>query len=303
MHDALRLLSSILQAVARTLRGPRSLAIGLIGALALAGVTAGAGTWVATSAEDHTAEMRGKVRLEVHKRTRQLEARTYTLVPKNPEEEQAFREERRRLLPNPTAQVQQSGRLRSVAMRGWNTLNAAVHTPAPRAHGELEARAKALYAAYPSMPGGHPHPSTFAWGSPDQVTRLEAIVDAGLVPHVAGYYGPPVDDVRPFALVGLIAAGISFVLLALVAPFRMGFAAEVATGGTRERVQAAAAAAVIPLLWAAPQLAVATMAALWTGHAAVGVAYAFLAPAVTGVLCATATALVVRRHRSNVAAD
>lgn len=265
--------------------------------MSLAGITFGVGGWIGQTTQASARKVRSKVGLEVHKATRIKEMRTYTAIPKNADEAEAFVAERGALLQNPTANLRASGRVRSVAIAGWNTLNAAAHTPAPPEFAGLEVRAKELFERYPKMPGSHPNVATFAWGSEGQRVRLAAIVDAGLVPNVAPYHGPTVDDVRPMALVGMVGAALAFALLGIVAPFRMGFAAEVAGGESTERVEAAGAAAVVPVLWALPQLGIVALTASWTGHLMAGGAFALSAPLASALLCTVATALVVARRR------
>ncbi|MCB9569382.1 MAG: hypothetical protein H6710_19565 [Myxococcales bacterium] len=115
-----------------------------------------------------------------------------------------------------------SGRPKRLAEDAAFFLRQATTTPLPRSAympgnepiRELRRRALAVDATSPLRAGLEGRRTWFSWSEPEHVARLQAIVDADLIPRIERYRSPltTVDGVR---VTGTIAGGI-FALLALV---------------------------------------------------------------------------------------
>lgn len=109
------------------------------------------------------------------------------------------------------------------ARRGWKTLDTATapHEPVPAEHRELAERARTLrHARLDLMPPDQRHhgrSNRFNWHNARDVERLEAIVDAQLVPTLV-HYESPLSGTQVVALIGVLAGGVLLMLMLVVAP-------------------------------------------------------------------------------------
>jgi hypothetical protein len=264
--------------VYRVFRGNRLRRYALV-SVALALLSVLLGTWLAFGNGELEREIRTELDLEVS--TWEREHSTYTDISDDAAEYERAVEDRQRLISSgldPSAPYYGSlGHL--VENAKWELYAATKHAYLlPPEHEALRERAQLLLDRYPVLTGTD-YGTDFQWRDPDSVRRLQAIVDAQLVPHVE-LYASPLSLRDGIGVIGLIAGGLGMLLLLVGAPLFAG--AQIAQEAHENTLQPLLGTRITPRglvvgltagpfaaagLFAAPQLLVYAIAGLLAGHA------------------------------------
>ena len=264
--------------VYRVFRGNRlrryalvSVALGLLSVLL--------GTWLAFGYGELEREIRSELDLEVS--TWEREHSTFTDISFDAEEYERAIADRQRLIASgldPNAPY--SGSLGHLVENAkWELYAATKHAyPLRPEHEALRQQAQALLDRYPVL-SGNDYGMGFDWNQPDSVHRLQAIVDAQLVPHVE-LYASPLSLRDGIGVVGLIAGALGMLTLLVGAPLFAG--AQIAQEAHENTLQPLLGTRLTPRglvlgltagpfaaagLFAAPQLLVYAIAGVVAGHA------------------------------------
>jgi hypothetical protein len=220
MHERFRELhSACLPFVTRALRGSARRRVTLASVLLLVAVVL-LGAWIGRSPSFAAHDARVSLRLEQSRWER--EQREFTIFVENERERRAMLREGER-----DVSMQRWSSIRSRAEDAWVLLDvaAAAHVVPPQPERELYERAQALRNARLDLvpPDLEPRRAyqRFNWWSPQDRQRLQAIVDAELVPSVV-IYSSSLDAADTIRLVGALAAGLLLVLLTMIAPLWVG---------------------------------------------------------------------------------
>lgn len=312
MHERLRELhAACLPFVTRALRGPARRRFVLGSALLLLVVLV-LGTWIGRSPSFAAHDMRVGLGLETSRW--QLEQREFKLFV----DDERTRQKLLRPGANGEPSMDRYSPLRHRAEEAWVLLEVAAgpNVVPPRTEQELHGRAKALRDARidlapPDLESRRGY-QRFNWWSPQDRQRLEAIVDAELVPQVV-IYASPLDTTATLRLVGALAAGLLLAILTVIAPLLVGvqLAQELhentlqpLTGTAltaRQLVVGLVAGSLAPVaIVAAPQLGLVLLAAVTAGRVVPAMGMLAMGTAMAAMLVGLAMliALAVGRKRA-----
>lgn len=215
LHDAAR------PFVTRSLRGGRLRRYLALGAL-LGALTPLVGTWLTFGSGGFERGIRTSLDLESSRWQRQQDE--FILEADTPEQVARINDELRRARPTvDTSYYDSYTEGPAFVQEAADTLRRAVAAEPTREHQGLQRAAAELLAArgLAAPPTDHTSWGWFNWYDEAHVRRVQAIVDAGLVPRVEVYRSPlgPVDAVR---MIGGIAGALIAALMLILAPLLAG---------------------------------------------------------------------------------
>ncbi len=274
------LLAASLPFVHRVFRGQRGKRYVLV-SLAFTLLTVLLGTWVAFGSGDLERDLRHELGLEQSVSTRARE--TYTDISFDREQYQWAMRDRERLIAHlrqPAPLDDRFGHIGALMEQAkWELASAVSQTPPHRADlQQLHDRAARLLEAY-ELRQGYEHGDFFDWHDPHRVRRLQAIVDAELVPNVE-LYASPLTLREGIGVIGFIAGAMGLLALLVGAPLFAG--AQIAQEAHENTLQPLLGTRLTPrglvigltmgplaaaAVFAAPQLLVCMLAGLTVGHA------------------------------------
>ena len=204
--------------VHRVFRGPRLRRYTVISA-ALGCISLLIGMWLAFGTGEIERETRIELGLETP--TWEVEERTYTRIYHDVEVYELALEDRQQLLQTDARGSTDYGTLESTVEAGRRLLEAASYSTAPERYQDLQRDAVALSRMHPPQSDWRDGFPAMHWRHDHQVERLQAIVDARLVPNVV-LYSSPLSFADAFTLIGLVAGGMGLVILLVAAPLFAG---------------------------------------------------------------------------------
>lgn len=218
MHERLREIhAACLPFVTRSLRGSARRRV-TAGSFLLVLAVVVLGVWVAKSPGWTAHGLRVDLGLEQSRWDR--ENLEFTIFATDEHERRAI------MGADPERAIARSGPMRFRAEEAWSLLDVAADPlmEAPRSERDLQAQARALRDARRDLAPADLHrrgSQAFNWWSLDDRQRLQAVIDAGLVPKVV-VYASPLDAAATIRLVGALAGGLLVLLLTVVAPLWSG---------------------------------------------------------------------------------